>query len=247
MSGVNKKYLREHKLFRIRNKNIIVVFPLIALLVVLTVFWCLKLVGITVTSDALCEVEPHTHSSECYNGEELICNKPEHTHTSDCFPDKTVDTETANDWTKTFNHIAISNNVPENLVAIASTQVGYSESDRNYEFNSHAQITNYSRYGEWYGNPYGEWNTIFVSFCMNYANAKDAKAFSNASAESMRIVWRDKNLYSSVISYTPSRGDVVFFDTNSDGKADRTGIVIHKSDNLLMTIEVFEEKPIDGL
>ena len=43
--------------------------------------------------------------------------------------------------------------------------------------------------------------------------------------------------YSSAENYVGERGDVVFFDTDADGKADRTGIVIYRSDNLLMVIE----------
>ncbi len=238
MAGINKEYLKEHKLFRVRNKKIVLMFPLIAILVAIIVFWCLKLVGITITSDALCELEEHTHSISCYNDDDkLVCSKPEHTHSSECFPDKAADTETANDWTKVFDNITITNNLSENLVSVASTQVGYKESERNYEYNAFAEKSGYTRYGEWYGNPYGKWNTLFVSFCLDYANINGSDALEQATAEAMRQAWSDKNVYSSASEYEGARGDIAFFDTDSDGKADRTGIVVCKNSKVFIAIE----------
>ena len=236
MAGISKEFLKDHKIFRIRNKKIIAIFPIVAVLVTLIVFWCLKLVGITITSDALCEVDEHTHISECYDGDELICAKPEHTHSSECFPDNTVDTETSNDWKKTFENVVITNNVADNLVSIATSQVGYKESASNYEYNAFAEKNAYTRYGEWYGSPYGNWNTIFVSFCINYSNINDSDSLENASAEAMRKAWQNKSLYSPADEYACSRGDVVFFDTDSDKIADRTGIVAYNGDKVLIVI-----------
>ena len=237
MADIKSEYLKDHKLFRIRNKKILAIFPLIAVLVAIIVFWCLKLVGITVTSDALCEVEEHTHISSCYEGEELICTKPEHSHTAECFPEKSADTETSYDWKKSFENVTITNSISENLVSIASTQVGYAESSQNYEYNSLAEKHGYTRYGEWYGSPYAEWNTLFVSFCMNYANINDSDSLINASAEAMRNAWDKKSLYFTADKYVSSRGDIVFFDTDSDKKADRTGIVVYSSESILIVIE----------
>ena len=237
MASVNSEYLKDHKLYRVRNKRIIALFPLVAVIVAISVFWCLKLVGITITSDALCELEEHTHISSCYSGEELVCFKPEHTHTAECFPDRTADTETANDWVKTLSKVTLTNNTAENLISVANSQVGYSESDRNYQYNALAEKNSYTRYGEWYGSPYGEWNTMFVSFCIGHANINGAESLSSASAESLRLAWKNRLAYASAESYDGQRGDVVFFDTDADGRADRTGIVAYKSDTLFGYIE----------
>ena len=123
MSGIDNSYLKNHKLFRSRNKKIIAAFPLVALLVAIIVFWCLKLIGITVTSDTLCDLQEHTHISSCYSDGELVCLKPEHTHSAECFPDRTVDVETSDDWLKTIENVKITNDVAQNLVSVASTQV----------------------------------------------------------------------------------------------------------------------------
>lgn len=237
MAGVNKDYLKDHKLFRVRNKKRAAILPLIAVLVAVIVFWCLKLIGITVTTDALCGVEEHTHSSFCYRDGELICNKPEHTHSAECFPDNTADIETSKDWKKTFENVVLTNDVSKNLVSIASTQVGYKESALNYEYDGNAVKHSYTRYGDWYGIPYGNWDTKFVSFCLNYSNINDSDSLISASAETMRLFWDAKKLYSAAGKYTCQRGDVVFFDTNADKKADRTGIVVYGGDNFLITIE----------
>ncbi|MBR6531536.1 MAG: hypothetical protein IKT61_03455 [Clostridia bacterium] len=237
MSNVNNEYLKDHKLFRVRNKRIIALFPFIAVMVVLMVFWCLKLVGITVTSDALCELDEHTHISSCYSGDTLVCFKPEHTHSAECFPNRSVDLETANDWTKTLERVSITNDLAKNLVSVASTQVGYKESALNYEFNEFAEKNHYTRYGEWYGNPYGKWNTLFVAFCLNYSNINGSDALEKSTADAMLGAWDSKKLYFSADEYNGSIGDVVFFDTNADNRADRTGIVAYSTDTMLIAIE----------
>ena len=237
MSGIDNGYLKDHRLFRSRNKKIIAAFPIIALIVAIIVFWCLKIIGITVTSDTLCDLQEHTHISSCYSDGELVCLKPEHTHSSECFPDRTVDMETTADWLKTIENVKITNDVAQNLVSVASTQVGYKESDRNYKFDAHAQKLCYTRYGEWYGNPYGEWNTMFVSFCLNYSNINGVDSLQSGSAESMRRAWQNKLIYSSAENYDGTRGDIAFFDTDSDGKADRSGIVIYKTEKVFIVIE----------
>ncbi|MEE1281612.1 MAG: SpaA isopeptide-forming pilin-related protein [Acutalibacteraceae bacterium] len=78
---------------------------------------------------------------------------------------------------------------------------------------------------------------MFVSFCMNYSNINDSDSLISASAESMRCAWDEKNLYFSADEYSGSRGDVVFFDIDSDKKADRTGIVVYRSESILIVIE----------
>lgn len=292
MAGIDKEYLSDHKLFRVRNKKLLLIFPLIAVLVAIIVFWWLKLTGITITGDAFCGADEHTHTEECYRYElicdykdagtavaaqttqidlteaeadsdttetetaeaestnpenhihtdecyrkELICTIPEHRHSAECFPDKNADKETKEDWLATFEDVEITNDVAKNLLSIASTQIGYKESVLNYEYSDFSEKNGYTRYGEWYGSPYGEWNSIFVSFCLNYANANNADELMSASAEAMRMAWEERRIYSSADTYSCSLGDVIFFDTDSDGKADRTGIVMYSGDDMLISAE----------
>ncbi len=304
MSGISNDFLNDHKQFRVRSKNIYGIFAVFAVLVVVIVFWCLKLIGITVTSEALCNFEEHIHTAECYNVEcicefteqtettapeatditqnsiienttevqeeiitekaeqistteiteesdtifthehnedcynkTLICITPEHTHSADCFPDTEADVETVGDWLATFSNVDISNNIGDNVAAIAITQIGYAESTKNFEFDDAGNKNGYTRYGEWYGNPYARWNTIFVSFCINYANINNVDSLQSANAEIMRLAWQDRYAYSPAESFIPQKGDIIFFDTDSDTKADRAGIVLYGGAESIIVIE----------
>ena len=265
MADLNNGFLKDHKQFRLKHKKLYFIFLISAVLVAVIVFWWLKLVGITITGDAFCGLDEHSHTEECYStqftcnspDEEmsigadgnihkhdsncskkvLICTKTEHTHSAECFPDSTADTETVSDWLSTFNSVEITNSVSDNITEIALTQIGYKESVRNFELDSTGNKNGYTRYGEWYGNPYAEWNTLFVSFCLNYANANNSDSLECANAEIMRSEWNKKNIYSSAENYHAKKGDIVFFDIDSDAKADRTGIVLYNGPETLIVIE----------
>jgi len=319
LNAVNRDYLDRHKKFRLDNKKLATAFIVLSLVIAIIVFWWLKLVGITVTGEAFCGLEEHTHSVDCYvqqlicdysqettaenettaedattednettasgtlpseedvsaegtSQEEfpegiseetteesaayeelsvqthththsnecyektLVCTETEHTHTADCFPDKTADVETVSDWLDTIESVKITNNIPENLVAIAMTQAGYEESKNNFEYDSEGNKNGYTRYGEWYGNPYGKWNAMFVSFCLHYANINNVDELKSAGAEAMRLAWQGRYAYSSADVYTGERGDLVFFDTDGDKAADTVGIVIAVGDENITVI-----------
>lgn len=263
MDSISNTYLYEHKQFRIKNKKLAFIFPLLAVIIAIIVFWWLKLTGITITGDAFCGLSEHTHSGECYSvglvcgltdaadetgaqphshselcyGQTLVCTVPEHTHSAECFPDVSADTETVSDWLKTFEDIKLTNEIPENLCNIAMTQKGYTESSLNFEYDEQGNKKGYTRYGEWYGNPYADWNTLFVAFCINYSNINNSDPFENANAESMKNAFIEKHIYSPEDSYEPQKGDIVFFDTDADDKADRTAIVISTGSEGILVIE----------
>lgn len=317
MESVNNNYLVKHKKFRIDSKKLATVFIISAFIVAIIVFWWLKLVGITVTGEAFCGLDEHTHGDECYiselvcglddtvsdalppetestdeatsaeDGKEaqkedavteetqaqaettveahthseacysktLKCKIPEHSHTQDCFPDKTADTETVSDWLSTIENIEITNDIPENLIAIAMTQVGYEESKNNFEYDSDGNKNGYTRYGEWYGNPYGKWNAMFVSFCLHYSNINNSDELKAAGAEAMRLAWHKRGIYLSESDHAAERGDIVFIDNDGDGKADSTGVVTSAgSDNLVVImgdsndkVETVNIKNIDSI
>ncbi len=321
MESVNADYLGKHKKFRADSKKLATLFLIAAFIVAVIVFWWLKLVGITVTGEAFCGLEEHTHGDECYVSElvcgfdetvesmssttaptttappttapsttatpttdatasdeqssseqadevasqpqvtenttqsttaetttaattaaattaaahthtdecyekALICDKNEHTHTPTCFPDKTADTETVSDWLNTIDDVEITNNIPENLIAIAMSQMGYEESLNNFEYDDEGNKNGYTRYGEWYGNPYGKWNTMFVSFCLHYSNINNANELKSGGAEALKLAWQNRAVYSDANGHTPERGEIVFIDSNGDNTADTVGIVL---------------------
>ena len=62
------------------------IITILSLLVILGVFWSLKLTGITMAGEAFCGKEEHVHSEECLKGT-LICQMeviPAHSHDDTC-------------------------------------------------------------------------------------------------------------------------------------------------------------------
>lgn len=250
MTDVNNNNLSRRKLFRSKSKKIMISFFVFAAIAVSAVFWWLKLTGVTLTSEALCNIEEHIHDEECYLTEEvctyennsatteeahthgddcytdkLICIKNEHTHSPECFPDITADTETPEDWEGSISSVLLTDNVPENILRIAETQLGYKESEVNYQFNSDGTKNGYTRYGEWYGNPYGNWDAMFVSFCISFSKSANSDTLISSSPLTMKQKWENQSLYTDDSYYIPENGDIAFIDTNSDTIADTVAIV----------------------
>ncbi len=177
----------------------------------------------------------HIHTDECYT-KTLICTEAEHSHSAECFPDNTADIETVSDWLKTLENVELTNNIPENLIAVALSQLGYEESNNNFQYDENGNRNGYTRYGEWYGSPYGKWNTMFLSFCLHFSNINNSEDLKSAGAEAMRLSWKNRKAYVPSGDYTANRGDVAFFDNDLDGTADTVGIILSVSENSLVII-----------
>ena len=113
----------------------------------------------------------HSHTADCYQ-RVLTCTLPEHTHTLECLADITADVETPADWDEQSE--GVSNFWSDAMTEIAQRQLGYTESAKNFTVDKAlgetlAQAHHYTRYGDWYGNPYGNWDVMFVAFCQHYA------------------------------------------------------------------------------
>ena len=117
-------------------------------------------------------VEPiyHHHTDACYE-EVLTCPLPEHHHTVACLSDTSADLETPEEWQAANAEAVMTGNWAEDLVSVAQTQLGYEQSEKNFEIDPADGVTlrYYSRYGQSYGNPYGEWDVMFLSYCLKYA------------------------------------------------------------------------------
>ena len=173
--------------------------------------------GITIANSASCGYEEHQHAEECLLDGVPICEKEEHLHSTGCYSNPKADVETLLDWQMLFADYPYTGVLREDLVGIAKTQVGYTESQLNFEVSDMGERKGYTRYGAWYGAPYGDWSAMFVSFCLNYANA-DSEVFPNSSgATSMAELWKAKERFIPVGDYIPQSGDLVFFNNNTVG------------------------------
>lgn len=166
------------------------------------------------------ETENHTHGEMCYGTWELACGKQEHKHDIYCQNDETADLETEAEWKASFTDASLSGVWAEDVLEIAKTQLGYTESSRNYQVAADGEtLMGYSRYGAWYGEPYADWNTLFAMFCLHHAGAAELPADADA------LKWRDAlaqaGLYTEASEAAPAAGQLAFF----GGEALRVGIV----------------------
>ena len=168
------------------------------------------------------EIPAHVHTDACYETR-LICEKPEHTHSLSCYADAQADLESASVWEQTIPQ-TLSGQWRADVVAVAESQLGYAASTRNYIVDEAGGMHGYTRYGAWYGSPYGEWCAMFASFCLHYAGVPE----DSIPAQAGCIRWVEQlqalGRYAAAGAAAPQPGDLVFFDTGSDGYADHVDL-----------------------
>ena len=71
-------------------------------------------------------------------------------------------------------------------------------------------IKGYTRYGAWYGQPYGDWSGMFASFCIHYAGGEDAPMDGDCSRLADKLKATVPGLYKESGEYEPQPGDLVF-------------------------------------
>ena len=212
----------------------VLVLTALSLVVALVTVWNLRMTGITIANSATCGYQEHQHSEECMQEDALICGIEAHTHVVACYSDPAADVETSADWEATLP--TLSDNKGQNMVLIAQSQLGYRESERNFTLAEDGQTRRgITRYGQWYGNPYGDWANMFTAFCLRYAGI--AEELINSGPEVMRLSWSEAKLYREAEGYAPAPGDVAFLDKNGNGSVDTTAIVISLENGNLTVIE----------
>lgn len=182
-----------------------------------------------------CGKDAHTHGEACRDEQgELTCNLEEHTHSLACYADPTADVETAEAWEQTFAGVTLTGNWRQDTLAIAETQLGYAESTKNYVVAEDGEtVKGYTRYGAWCGEPYGDWNTMFLTFCLHYAGVEGVPPDRDCGG--WVTSWADA--FEPAQSHTPAVGDLVLFDRDGDGTADRAGLVAQITDSGFAAME----------
>lgn len=211
--GESLRRIKKNRTKRIRTVAILLALSLI---VSLDVFWTLRRPGLTLAGDADCGIVEHSHDSKC-KGTEGACALSEHVHTVQCYSNESSDVETQLDWQKMFKDYPFTGNISRDLVGIAKTQVGYTESKLNFEVSPSGERHGYTRYGAWYGTPYGDWSATFVSFCLHYAGADPEEYPTNTGALSMAEMWKKAGKFAESGQFKPLSGDLVFFKDNTVG------------------------------
>lgn len=175
----------------------------------------------------------HHHTEACYE-KELTCTIPEHEHTAACLADRDADVEDDSDWEQFVQPETSSWN--EALVQVAKDQLGYTESLHNFELAADGETErHYTRYGTWYGNPYGAWDMMFAAFCQHYAGIPDAVIPQRAGLYALRTDLAKGNpdcLLDGGAKAAP--GDLVTYN-NSEGE-ETIGIVTEADETALTVI-----------
>lgn len=239
-----KKIIDNYRYEQSWKKKAGITLMILSLFVVTSVFWSLKLNGIAMSGDAFCGLEEHKHSDECYEktlicsleendehkhndecyNKQLICDKDEHTHTLLCYSDINADKEDQTKWEASLPKL--SNHWSNDLITVAKSQLGYQESERNFILAEDNQTRRgYTRYGAWYGNEYGDWNGMFLAFCMNYANLSQDMIPITSSYQTIADSLTKQELFETK-DYNPNPGDIVFLNNQ------RVAIVIEVNDSL---------------
>ncbi len=153
--------------------------------------------------------------NDLYDEEELASGSDWYMPDIDLFNDLAAGSSTSGRWA-------------QNLLTMAESQVGYAEGSDGYSY-----------YGEYFGKPYEKWNTLFLNFCLDYAQVpQDMIPQEDTAAALARSLRKsDQALYMEADDYTPKPGDLVFLDMDEDGRIDRVGVVSMCEDGTLTVIE----------
>lgn len=139
--------------------------------------------------------------------------------------DDTADVETASYWETTIPDLSDCETWAEKLLAVAGSQLGYHESILNFRVDNDGEHKGYTRYGEWYGNPYGDWCAMFVSFCLKYAGIDEEAIPQNANCSDWVKNLKEMEIYEDADLYVPEAGDIVFFDQSDADRPNHVGII----------------------
>lgn len=158
-------------------------------------------------------VEGHEHSPKCYLSVDPVCGKEEHTHSKECTSNKDLK-EKKEDWENSIPE-TLSDKLDEKIVQIAKSQKDYKEVKENFELDSDGKEHYYTRYGEWYGKPYEDWNIMFASFVLHYAGIKNEQIPYGHDWNEWIEDLSKKELFEPE-GYAPQNGDLIFFKDQKD-------------------------------
>lgn len=126
------------------------------------------------------------------------------------------------------------------LIAVASGQIGYVELDpaSGQPLHPESNVAGYTKYGESFGAPKGEWCAYFVSWCATTAGIPTSIVPRLGNCASTVEWYKKHSVYRPASSgYVPKPGDIIFFNWSGGSTAKHIGIVTGVSGNNVYTIE----------
>ncbi|WP_172135793.1 SpaA isopeptide-forming pilin-related protein [Adlercreutzia sp. ZJ473] len=163
------------------------------------------------------ETPGHTHTDACYE-KTLTCTTPEHTHSQSCYDNADADVETAKDWEATLPS-NLTGDWSKDVVAVAQSQLDYTESQLNRVAGANGDPQGYTRYGAWADTPYADWSAPFAAFCLHYAKADGYPVEMTCPEWAKKLQGNEYGLYHPVEGgYEPKPGDLVFLGSDKDAE-----------------------------
>ena len=156
-------------------------------------------------------LEVHVHTSECWQ-RQCTCGKREHKHDPIlCMFASFEGVENEIMWESTIPFEKLEGDWNKDVLTVAESQIGYYENMYNSVLAEDGKTRlGYTRYGHWFGYPYGDWCAMFGAFCLNYAGVpKDAVPYA-AGVETWMRQLSERNMLEDVVFYEPKPGDLVF-------------------------------------
>ena len=170
---------------------------------------------VPVVVEPVAEPEVHHHTEDCYE-EVLVCPFPEHHHTVNCLADQLADVEDEDEWLQKTD-TTLDGFWSDDLIRVAQSQLGYEQSEKNFQLDTDdgATVRHYTRYGQWYGNPYGEWDVMFLSYCLHYAGIPQDAVPQRAGVLALRSDMRGMDwLLNDADGSAAAPGDIVIYSKN---------------------------------
>ncbi len=135
--------------------------------------------------------------------------------------------ECKQDWEQITDRVKLTGDAASDVLAIAKSQLGYTENTDYYYVEQDGTLRGYTRYGEWYGEPYREWSALFASFSLHYAGVSEDAVPRSADCSEWITALSEAacGRFRGAAEYTPYSGDLLFLDMNGDGTADSVAIV----------------------
>lgn len=111
--------------------------------------------------------------------------------------------------------MALNGNWAEDLLTVAKSQLDYQQSDKNFKLDVEDQqvLRGYSRYGAWYGNPYGAWDVMFLSYCLHFAGVPQTVVPQRAGVMALHSDLRGSQWLTDADGSTARPGDIVIYNT----------------------------------
>lgn len=137
----------------------------------------------------------------------------------------------------------LTGNPRVDIINIALSQYGYSESDDWWDMSGMDMgINNYTEYGYWY-DLQGMWCAMFVSWCANFAEISD-QVIPPHSYTASGVLWfmdRGRSYTRKDVENgkkTPKSGDLIYFRSDRNNSiVNHVGIVVGYFDGYVYTIE----------